>query len=336
MSRKRNQIAGLCALISLICAPLAVSAQSGADGGALRGLQTAYLSGPIQRCYAEGGDAGTATIDQADLALPHLAAGSNPRIYPKLDRVRTAIANDRALTVFLNSPQYGPTLRDALRNMTLYAALPRPGQQGFNDFNAPGGLGALAARGKGGKGQGQFVERALRARRGVPTDFTTFVGLAPDGRSATLYVLGSLPAGANPKVPINFTVEARQYAGDSSGERAGEERPQVVTLLDKQTLAAPGDGSARYFCFAYPLITPSSGAQADFLIRYWLDPSVAITHGVALARADGTRTGSASAWIAIPMTRVQRFFRDVRYASFQEAEVGDRLEVTLRRRKKAK
>lgn len=337
MSRKRNRITtGLCAfaLASLVCAPLAATAQSRADSGALRGLQTAFLSGPIQRFYADGEDAGFAAMDRADLALPNLAAGSNPKIYPKLDRVRAAIANDRALAVFLNAPQYGPALRDALRNMTLYAALPRPGQAGFNDFNAPGGLGGLMARGQGGKGQGQFAERALRARQGVPMDFTTFVSLAPDGRSATLYVLGSLPVTANPSVPIHFTVEARQYAGGSSGSGEGEERPQTVTLLDKQTLAAFGGGAARYFCFAYPLVTPSNGAQADFLIRYWLDPSVAITHGIALARTNSAEADSAASWIAVPMTRVQRFFRDVRYAAYQETKVGDRLEITLRRRPK--
>ena len=131
MSRNGNRIAGLCAftLVSLVYASLAAAAQKAAEEGALRGLQTAYLSGPIQRFYADGETVGSAPLDQADLTLTHLAAGSNLKVYPKLDRVRTAIANDRALAVFLNSPQYGPALRDAFRNVTLYAAMPRLGQR---------------------------------------------------------------------------------------------------------------------------------------------------------------------------------------------------------------
>src|SRR5690348_12503220 len=76
-----------------------VAPQSVSDG-ALRELQSTFLSGPIQRGYLQDDSAASSTIDRADLELTNLAAGSNRKLYPKLDRVRASIADDHVLALF--------------------------------------------------------------------------------------------------------------------------------------------------------------------------------------------------------------------------------------------
>lgn len=361
--------------------------------GTLTGMQADFLRAPIERWYVDAAP-DTTSLSKDNLELTNLSVGTNQRLYPKLDRVRESIASDRALSAFLNSPEHGTLLRAAFNHVTLYASLPRPGQDGFNEYNAlitpfggrgqgknrlkalkaqagnkrnaagdanpqnpvmenapgsetpqeptknaprqPGFLGDLqdvkAPTGNAKPQAGAFLAQGQRARQAFPTDFTAFVSLSPDGRMTTLYVLGSLPANLNSTLPINFTVQAKGYdAGDGDALDSGD-RAQRSTLIDKQTLA-PNAG--RYFCFVYPLATPPSGAQTNLLVSYWLDPSIALTHGVALA-PNGTRTASnaAEGWIAVPMTRLQRFVKDYRYAIIRDTVVGEPLSAALTRKKK--
>lgn len=179
------------------------------------------------------------------------------------------------------------------------------------------------------------ARRLADAQRSMPRDFTAFVSLSEDGAHPTLYIVGSMPHEANSAVPVNFSVEGRLY-GASTRDDGPYARPDADTLIDKQTLTpATESGSAvRYFCFAYPLLAPPAGTQEDLLVRYWVDPSAAVTHGVALARSDSS-AGSTAAdkWIAIPITRLQRFQRDFQYQAMLDSVVGEPPLLPVRRKK---
>ncbi len=221
---------------------------------------------------------------------------------------------------------------DNRRKLGLFGEI-KAGAGGATGTPAGGAVNGAAAQ------KAQIADRFRQALRTYPRDFTAFVSLTPDGRQATLYVLGRVPETTNPNLTFNFTVEARQHAPASvdSGATMEEGQP-LTTLLDRQMLAPDTSGGAdanRFFCFAYPLVAPTTGGQANFLISYWLDPSAALTHGVALARAEAASDPNpAASWITVPMTRMQRYQKDYHYTLVRNTEVGTTIRVLNRMRGK--
>ncbi|CCW36480.1 hypothetical protein CTKA_01401 [Chthonomonas calidirosea] len=326
------------------------------EGQVLQGMQNLYLSGPVLRFYANADPDAVPSIPDNLLQLANFSKGANRHIYLNVARVRQVIANDEALAVFLNDPNVGPRLQQALQQALLYAGLeanPNAGFNSYNELNAMFGgkrrariaanpnrllkrggqvrpssplatpnppnsatsvasdtqqtVGNSSAQPKKGANLKNFVADELqKAQAAAINDFTVLVGLSPDGRQATLYVLGSLPQQQNPDVPVSFTVEGRTYR-EGDADSAGNDQPSNYTLVDKLNLPAASQ-EARYFCYVYPLVTPDPTTQIDFTVRYWPAPFLSIIHDVALAHSGVSASpNTIYGWTAVPLTRLIRY-----------------------------
>ncbi len=172
-------------------------------------------------------------------------------------------------------------------------------------------------------------------------DFSALISMSSNNQQATLYVFGSIPATSDMNMPFNFTVEAKCYAPAQGAVTVDYNTPpEINTLLDKQYLGRGTNlspESAGYFCYIYPLTIPDTGGQFDILISYWMNESLALTHGIAVAKRSSTShidISSASDLITIPMTRIQYFQKDYRYSLLQSTVIGDRINLFNFRRNK--
>lgn len=299
----------------------------------LAGMQGIYLRAPVQRFYAAEPDSG-ATLTTDDLTLANISA--DKRVYPRLDALRRTIQADPALNAFLADGTIGPVLRQALKEASLYACLPLQGQAGLNPFNEAA-LPALFRGKRGANGRPRPTPAAGPAgvirtpgggRAVLIQDFSVLAAVAPDGLRANLYVLGELPQVQASDLPVDFTVEGKQYGADTAGE---PERASSETVIDRTELPV-GTDSQRYFCFVYPLSTPQAGSQNDLLVSFWPAKNIAITHGIALAQPGSAHAAAGpSSWTLIPVTRLQRYqpLRPIRYLTLANAPLGDPLAPTM-------
>lgn len=176
-----------------------------------------------------------------------------------------------------------------------------------------------------------FLQDLQKAQGATINDFTVLVGLSPDKRQATLYVLGSLPETPNPDVPVSFTVEGRTYRqGDA--DQAGNDMPSNYILVDKLQLPAVSQG-ARYFCFVYPLTVPDPSTQMDLTVRYWPSPFVSLVQDVALTHsAVSASRNTVEGWMAVPLTRLVRYQinRDILVYALDRTPIGGDIEEATR------
>ena len=370
----------------------------------IRGLQSVYLGGPIQRFYVDAPVSVGSVLRTKNIELPYLSIRRISSLNAELERTQRRAGHDKALAAFFGSTKFGPILRGAFDRATLYISLPQPGQPMVDGYRIVNNNLALNKVDRARKATDAPLHRRAGARvsstdKSVPTraiepkaepvsvaklagpegpppaapysvkaetkiyagepvvsrgakdaptiklsdtqiysaeillnaiqSFTAFVSLDSQCKSATLYVLGSMPATANADLAVNFTVEGLRYAVNTS---VNKEKPEAVTLIDKQNLLpaerSPNGDASRYFCFEYPLKTPINGVQENFLISFWYAPTLALTHGIALAHIKPPRLAPpATAWVAIPMTRMQRTTQatDYRYQALEASEPGDTL-----------
>ncbi len=386
-----------------IPAPFAIAKpgyQSAADAQGLIadrtliGEQPAFLRAPTERITLNTSESALHIIDNQYLALPYLSSGENKKIYVRMDKLRRAIANNRAMQALLQSPLTSEKIKSALQNTILFISIPAMGENGYNEFNALSLPGARRTGMPNGKFSNLFnrsgnVNTAPKSkslpeiqsdqsknspktnpnlgffsevqppnssptpspaappgkfgmgRRAAPLrDLSAFIALSDDSRQAALYVFGSIPENSDPSMPFNFTVEAKRYAPSAGTSKVDyNTSAEINTLLDKASLGTAGGNQTQaggYFCNVYPLTLPDPGGQFDILISYWMNNSIALTHGIAIAKrnaAPASGVSIADSLITIPMTRIQYFQKDYRYELLKSTYVGERIsQFTLRRK----
>lgn len=291
----------------------AAAAQSNNAGvdTALQGLQSIYLSQPPQHFYAGSlSDDGNANVHVDFAAL--LKPPTN-HIYLNGSLLQRTVQADKALAAFWNDPNVGPAIQAAAAHPLLVSELPQTPFNGMDAVNSSPtifrrirrikGVKGGVAKPQAGKTKGLAALRIASLRLAATTaltNYTTIMSRNPQGNGYTLFVMGQLPEAIDSSIPVNYTLEARQYTADQK-DTAGNALAQNHTVIDRVALPV-GTTGKRYFCFAYNLLPLAASSKETLVASYWASALEAQEEAVGLG------SGANGQIVAVPAIQVHRYF----------------------------
>jgi hypothetical protein len=254
-------------------------------------------------------------------------------IYINGTALQRSVQTDQALAAFWNDPTVGPLIQQATAHPMLVSELPTTPFSGMNAVNSSPQIFRRmrrAAVGKTGHGKAGLAKlkgpAAVRqeayklATRTMLSNYTTILTANQQGTGYTMFVMGRLPSQIDTSIPVNYTLEARQYVPGQS-DSAGNPTSQNDAVIDSLALPASAPGR-RYFCFEYQL-TPLATSSKDTLVAsYWASALVSLEQAVGLG------SGATGNTVAMPGIQVNHYFRfHGESAALLGAQPGDSLAV---------
>ncbi len=279
--------------------------------GSLQGLQSLYFTQPAQHFFAGNsqttGD-GLVQVDFSSLLKP-----PTNHIYLNGAMLQRSVQGDKALATFWNDPNVGAALRAAAAHPLLVSELPQTPFNGMDAVNSSPSIFRRIRRVKGlkkaastppaTKAKGIVALRVAAYRLAASTEltnYTTILARNDQGNGYTMFVLGKLPQAIDSSIPVNFTLDARQYKVGTT-DAAGNPTSINHTVLDRVELPVSGPGK-RYFCFVYQLNPVARSSKETFVASYWASALIAQEQAVGIGRGTGTQV------VAVPAIQVNRYF----------------------------
>lgn len=297
---------------AMICSSSGAQSNPAGSVSSLRGLQSVYLQQPANHYFAgSDGAAGNSTVRVDFTSL--LKAPYN-HIYINGAALQRSVQTDQALAAFWNDPTVGHLIQEATAHPMLVSELPTTPFSGMNAVNSSPQIFRRMRRAKLGKtapgkagiaklkGPAAIRQAAYRlATQTMLSNYTTILMANQQGTGYTMLVLGRLPSQIDTSIPVNYTLEARQYLPGQT-DSAGNPVSQNDAVIDSLALPASAPGR-RYFCFEYQL-TPLATSSKDTLVAsYWASALVSLEQAVGLG------SGATGNTVAVPGIQVKHYFR---------------------------